>query len=81
MVKTFGAIFGEKDPPESDKQSNAISMHYIFTENCLNLYVVIDKYLKINYLVSIQKQDIFCKVKEDEDFNRGNTLSILRIKI
>jgi hypothetical protein len=55
MVKTFAAILVEKDPPESDKQRNAISMHYIFTENCLNLYVVIDNHLKINYLVPIQK--------------------------
>jgi hypothetical protein len=33
------------------------------------------------YLVSIQKLDIFYKVKEDEDFNRRNTYGILRIEI
>ena len=33
------------------------------------------------YLVSERKLGFFVKVKEDQNFNRRNTLSILRIKI
>ena len=35
----------------------------------------------IAYLVSERKLGFFVKVKEDQNFNRRNTLSILRIKI
>ena len=38
-------------------------------------------YVSVAYLVSERKPDSFSKFKEDEDFNRRNTLSILRIKI
>jgi len=33
-----------------------------------------------NYLVSERKLGFFVKIKEDQNFNRRNTLSILRIK-
>jgi len=33
------------------------------------------------YLVSERKLGFFVKIKEDKNFNRRNTLSILRIKI
>jgi len=41
----------------------------------------IKKRCHINQLVSIQKQEFLLKVKEGENFNHRNTLSILRTKI
>ena len=35
----------------------------------------------ISYLVPERKLGFFVKIKEDQNFNRRNTLSILRIKI
>lgn len=37
--------------------------------------------LQRDYLVSERKLGFFVKVKEDQNFNRRNTLRILRIKI
>ena len=54
-----------------DSDGNPHIVHYDSTNQAL----------RHSYLVSERKLGFFVQIKEDEDFNRRNTLSISRIKI